>query len=67
MSQQLQFYYHPTPTRRKSRPTNPNGKLPALLDDGIAIFDSSAILKQLAEKTHLYRPAAMRMTGLPAR
>lgn len=33
------------------RAINPNGKVPALVDDGIAIFDSSAILLHLARKT----------------
>ena len=30
---------------------NPNGKVPAIVDDGAAIFDSNAILLYLAEKT----------------
>nr|WP_067290405.1 glutathione binding-like protein [Marinobacterium profundum] len=30
---------------------NPNGKLPAIEDDGVRIFDSTAILLYLAEKT----------------
>jgi GSH-dependent disulfide-bond oxidoreductase len=33
------------------RAVNPNGKVPALVDQGIAIFDSSAILLHLARKT----------------
>lgn len=33
------------------RAINPNGKVPALLDEGIVIFDSSAILLYLARKT----------------
>lgn len=33
------------------RAINPNGKVPALVDDGIAFFDSSAILLHLAGKT----------------
>ena len=30
---------------------NPNGKTPAILDDGQPVFDSNAILLYLAEKT----------------
>jgi GSH-dependent disulfide-bond oxidoreductase len=30
---------------------NPNGKVPAIVDDGVAIFDSNAILLYLGEKT----------------
>jgi GST-like protein len=37
-----------TPAFRK---INPNGKLPAIEDDGVAVFDSSAILLYLAEKS----------------
>ncbi len=33
------------------RAINPNGKVPALVDEGIVIFDSSAILIHLARKT----------------
>lgn len=33
---------------------NPNSKLPAILDDGVCVFDSSAILLYLAEKTGLF-------------
>lgn len=33
------------------RAVNPNGKVPALLDDGHPVFDSNAILLYLAEKT----------------
>jgi GSH-dependent disulfide-bond oxidoreductase len=30
---------------------NPNGKVPAIVDDGIVVFDSTAILMYLAEKS----------------
>jgi GSH-dependent disulfide-bond oxidoreductase len=33
---------------------NPNSKLPAVLDDDVRVFDSSAILLYLAEKTGLF-------------
>src|SRR5688572_18847566 len=37
---------------------NPNAKVPAILDDGAAIFDSNAILLYLAEKTGRFLPPA---------
>jgi GST-like protein len=33
------------------RALNPNGKVPVVVDEGIVIFDSSAILLHLAQKT----------------
>jgi GST-like protein len=37
---------------------NPNGKVPAILDDGVIVFDSNAILLYLAEKTGKFLPAS---------
>ena len=37
---------------------NPNGKLPAIVDDGVTVFDSNAILLHLAEKTGRFLPEA---------
>ena len=53
------FEYLPLPvdTRRGEQFTpeflavNPNGKVPAIDDDGVIVFDSNAILLYLAEKT----------------
>jgi len=36
---------------------NPNGKVPAIDDDGAVVFDSNAILLYLAEKTGKFLPA----------
>lgn len=36
---------------------NPNGKVPAIEDDGAYVFDSNAILLYLAEKTQKFLPA----------
>lgn len=36
------------------RAINPNGKAPAIDDDGVRVFDSNAILMYLAEKTGLF-------------
>ena len=36
---------------------NPNGKVPAIDDDGVIVFDSNAILMYLGEKTGKFMPA----------
>ena len=38
------------------RRINPNGKVPAIVDDGITVFDSHAILIHLAEKHRKFMP-----------
>ena len=43
-----------TPAFRK---VNPNGKVPAIDDDGVFVFDSNAILLYLGEKTGKFMPA----------
>jgi len=40
------------------RAVNPNGKVPAIEDDGVRVFDSNAILLYLAEKTGQFLPPA---------
>ncbi|WP_421998639.1 glutathione S-transferase family protein [Reyranella sp.] len=42
---------------------NPNAKVPAIVDDGVTVFDSNAILLYLAEKTGKFLPG----TSLAAR
>jgi GST-like protein len=41
----------------KFREINPNGKVPALIDDSVTVFDSHAILLYLAEKHGRFTPA----------
>jgi GST-like protein len=36
---------------------NPNAKVPAIVDDGVVVFDSNAILLYLAEKSGQFLPA----------
>ncbi|MEM9048715.1 MAG: glutathione S-transferase family protein [Pseudomonadota bacterium] len=40
------------------RAINPNAKAPAIVDDGVPVFDSNAILLYLAEKTGQFLPPA---------
>ena len=56
--------YQPMPvdTRKGEQHTasflavNPNAKVPAIVDDGVTVFDSNAILLYLAEKTGKFLP-----------
>src|SRR5262249_27599440 len=58
----LQFEPVPVDTRKgdqhtpEFRKVNPNGKVPAIDDDGVFVFDSNAILLYLAEKTGKFLP-----------
>src|SRR6201995_2238313 len=59
----LQFEPVPVDTRKgeqhkpEFRKVNPNGKVPAIDDDGVFVFDSNAILLYLGEKTGKFMPA----------
>ena len=45
---------------------NPNGKVPAIDDDGVFVFDSNAILLYLAEKTGKFLPPSTSEESRPA-
>ena len=59
----LQYEPVPVDTRKGDQfkpdflKVNPNGKVPAIDDDGVLVFDSNAILLYLAEKTGKFLPA----------
>ena len=65
----LKYEIVPVDTRKGEQHTpeflavNPNAKVPAIVDDGITVFDSNAILLYLAEKTGQFLPG----TSLKAR
>ncbi len=58
----LAYEPHPVDTRKGEQfapaylAVNPNGKVPAIDDDGAIVFDSNAILIYLAEKTGKFLP-----------
>ncbi len=58
----LPYEAHPIDTRKgdQFKPAyaaiNPNGKVPAIVDGDVAVFDSNAILLYLAEKTGKFLP-----------
>ena len=58
----LQYWPVPIDARKGEQFTpeylavNPNGKVPAIDDDGVIVFDSNAILLYLAEKTGKFLP-----------
>ena len=59
----LPYELVPVDTRKGDQHTasflaiNPNAKVPAIVDDGVTVFDSNAILLYLAEKTGSSCPA----------
>ncbi|MBV9077036.1 MAG: glutathione S-transferase family protein [Methylobacteriaceae bacterium] len=60
----LAYTPHPVDTRKGEQfaadyvAINPNGKVPAIVDDGVVVFDSNAILAYLSEKTGQFGPPA---------
>jgi GST-like protein len=58
----MPYEYVPVDTRKGEQfspaflAINPNGKTPAIVDDGVPVFDSTAILLYLAEKTGKFLP-----------
>ncbi|MGP0039224.1 MAG: glutathione S-transferase family protein [Rhodomicrobium sp.] len=62
--EEAELPYEPVPvdTRRGQQfdpaylAVNPNAKVPAIVDDGVTVFDSNAILLYLAEKTGKFLP-----------
>ena len=58
----LPYELVPVDTRKGEQHTpeflaiNPNAKVPAIVDDGVTVFDSNAILLYLAEKTGKFLP-----------
>lgn len=42
---------------------NPNGKVPAIVEDGVAVFDSNAILLYLADRHSMFLPSDPRQRG----
>lgn len=63
--EESELAYEPIPidTRKGAQHTaeflalNPNAKVPVIVDDGVRVFDSNAILLYLAEKTDSFLPA----------
>lgn len=59
---ELDYHVHPINLAEQDQKTpdylklNPNGRIPTLVDDGFAIFESGAILVYLAEKTGRLMP-----------
>jgi GST-like protein len=48
--------YDPVPIDTDFLAVNPNAKVPVIVDDGVTVFDSNAILLYLAEKTGQFMP-----------